>query len=243
VPNEHEPPGVPLGLEELYLRPWYLDLVYADPHLLILGDRGCGKTTLLRTWLHGLEQRYTPEQAKVILIDYRKTLIEFHHSEHLLRYAMTPEQVKEAVAFMEQELGQRLQASSEQPVELMQESKPWEGLHYYLFVDDYESVATLTPQMGNPLNALEGVVQAGREIGFHVVLARRVTDYARNNYDPIFRAIRNMECPGILMRGDPAEGRQVLYKQNISDALPPGRGILVRHDVAPLKVQIACPDP
>src|SRR5262249_428619 len=148
-PYEHEPAGVPLGLEELRLGPWYLDLVNDDPHLLVLGDRECGKTTLLRTWLRGLEQRSTPEQAQVILIDYRKTLIEFHRSAHLLRYAITPDQVKEVVNFLERELAQRLQMYSGQPVELMREPGPWVGKHYYLFVDDYEGIATPSPQTSN----------------------------------------------------------------------------------------------
>ena len=242
-PYEHEPAGVPLGLEELRLGPWYLDLVNDDPHLLVLGDRECGKTMLLRTWLRSLEQRYTPEQAQVILIDYRKTLIEFHRSAHLLRYAITPDQVKEAVNFLERELGQRLQMYSGQPVELMREPGPWVGKHYYLFVDDYEGIATPSPQTSNPLNPLEGMLQSAHEIGFHVVLARRVTDLGRTNYDPIFRTIRNMDCPGLLMNGDPAEGRQALHKQNVSDALPPGRGILVRRGFSPVMVQIARSDP
>lgn len=243
VPYEHEPAGVPLGLEELRLGPWYLDLVNDDPHLLVLGDRECGKTTLLRTWLRGLEQRYTPEQAKIILIDYRKTLVEFHRSAHLLRYAITPDQVKEVVNLLGQELEQRLRIYSEQPVEHMREPEAWAGQHYYLFVDDYEGVATPSPQTSSPLNPLEGFLQSAREIGFHVVLARRVMDLGRTNYDPIFRTIKNMDCPGLLMNGDPSEGRQALHKQNISDALPPGRGILVRRGTSPMMVQIARSDP
>src|SRR5207245_2899864 len=136
-----------------------------------------------------------------------------------------------------QELEQRLALSVEQPVEMMREPRPWDGLHYYLLIDDYEGVATPTPQAGNPLNPLEGLLQSGREIGLHIVMARRVSDFGRNNYDPIFRAIRSMECPGLLMRGDPVEGRQALHKQNISDALPTGRGILVSRGASPMMIQ------
>ncbi len=233
-----EPLGVPVGLEELRLDPLYIDLVGDDPHMLILGDRECGKTTLLRAWMRGIERRYTPEQARIVLIDYRKKLLEFSRSEHLLTYAVTPEQVEEAVRLLKEELEQRLKQSLQQPLDLMSEPQPWDGLHYYIFADDYEIVATQSPQNSNPLNPLESLMQSGHDIGLHVVLARRVTELSRSSYDPIFRSIRNMECPGLLMRGDPAEGRQALHKQNVSGVLPTGRARYVRRSVAPLMVQI-----
>ncbi|HEY7417721.1 MAG TPA: type VII secretion protein EccCb, partial [Ktedonobacteraceae bacterium] len=58
--------GVPIGLEESRLSPMCIDLQRDDPHFLILGDRECGKSTLIRTWIRGIEQLYTPEQAKVV---------------------------------------------------------------------------------------------------------------------------------------------------------------------------------
>lgn len=242
-PTPGETPGVPLGLEELRLSPFYLNLTGSDAHLIILGDRECGKTTLLRTWLRGLTQRYTPEQTRVILIDYRKTLVEFNRSEHLLAYAVSPEQVKEQVNFLKTEMEQRLAANIKLPAESSGQSQAWDGPHYYLVVDDYESVATGLPQNNNPLNPLEGLLTSAPEIGFHIVLARRVAELSRANFDPIFRSVRNMESPGLLMRGDPLEGRQAMHKQNISDALPTGRACYVARGAAPAMIQIARTDP
>ena len=140
VPYENEPTGVPIGLEELRLSPFYLSLVNKDAHLLLLGDRECGKTTLLRTWLRGLTKRYTPEQVKIILVDYRKTLIAWNRSEHIQTYAVTSDQVKGAVSALKTELEARLRASLNQSE---QEQQPaWSGPHYYIVVDDYEGVAT-----------------------------------------------------------------------------------------------------
>lgn len=204
-------------------------------HLLILGDRECGKTTRLRTWLHELEQRFTPEQVGVVLIDFRKTLLEFQRSPYLLTYAATMEQVKDAILRLKEHLEQRLEASQKQTGE----PRTWAGQQWNLVVDDYESVAIMTSQTSNPLNPLEPFVQAGRELGFHLLLARRVTDFGRNAYDPIFKSIKHMGCPGLLMRGDPIDGRQALHKQNISDTLPAGHGILVRRSSGPMLIQVA----
>lgn len=163
-------------------------------HLLILGDRECGKTTRLRTWLHELEQRFTPEQVGVVLIDFRKTLLEFQRSPYLLTYAATMEQVKDAILRLKEHLEQRLEASQKQTGE----PRTWAGQQWNLVVDDYESVAIMTSQTSNPLNPLEPFVQAGRELGFHLLLARRVTDFGRNAYDPFSKASNTwavLVCP------------------------------------------------
>ncbi|HET8913513.1 MAG TPA: type VII secretion protein EccCa [Ktedonobacteraceae bacterium] len=232
-------PGVPIGLEEFRLGPQCIDLFQNDPHFLILGDRECGKTTCLRTWIRGLQHYHTSQQVQVILIDYRKTLLDMSRNAHVQTYAIMAEQVKEAIKQLKVELESRLAELSAQPVEQFSGVRAWNGTHYVLIVDDYEMVATPDPRSGNPLNPLEGLLQSAHEIGFHLVLARRVANFGQTNMDPIFRGLKNMEGPGLLMRGDPTEGRMVLHKQSITDALPRGRGTLVRRSYPPTLVQVA----
>lgn len=228
-----EPSGVPIGLEELRLSPFYLDVTNGNPHLIILGDRECGKTTLLRTFLRGLMQRYTPEQAKVFVVDYRKTLVEFQRSEYLVAYATTPDQAQKTAEALDAEMEKRLKEIAQA------ENRAWSGPRYYVVADDYEGVATASPQNNNPLNTFESFLVSGQDIGLHLLLARRVTDLGRSNYDPIYRAIKNAEMPGLLMRGDPVDGRQALHKQNISGDLPTGRAIFVMRNAAPALIQTA----
>ncbi|HET8843614.1 MAG TPA: type VII secretion protein EccCb, partial [Ktedonobacteraceae bacterium] len=243
LPSNEEPVGVPIGLEEQRLSPFYINFTSSDAHLIALGDRECGKTTLLRTWLRGFVQRYTPEQAKVVLIDYRKTLAEFNRSEHLQAYVVSSDQAKDQVVFLKEELERRLAANLKLPADRSGQEKAWVGPHYYMVIDDYESVAGSMPQNSNPLNPLEGLVTSGLEVGFHIMLARRVAELSRANFDPIFRTVRNMESPGLLMRGDQIEGRQAMHKQNISDALPTGRAWYVSRGASTLAIQIARTNP
>lgn len=238
-PYEQEPAGVPVALEELQLNPFYLNFGGSDAHLLVLGDRECGKTTFLRTWMHGLIQRSTPEQARIILVDYRKTLSDFSRGEHFQSYVLTPDQMREAVTLLKAELDARLIENMRQSSDASGKTMSWSGPQYYLVVDDYESVATPSPQNGNPLNPLEGFLSSGAEVGLHVILVRRIAEIGRTNFDPIFRGVKNMEAPGLLMRGDPVEGRQVLHKQSISGTLPVGRACYVARGVAPTLIQIA----
>lgn len=236
LPSPDEPSGVPIGLEELRTGPFYLQMAGSDLHFLVLGDRECGKTTLLRTWIRGLTQRYTPEQAKILLVDYRKGLVEFQRSEHLLAYVSTPDQTEAAADRLDAILVKR-QAEMAQTA-----NQSWDGPRYYVVVDDYEGMATLNPQNANPLNTLESFLLAGQDIGLHLLLARRVSEFARTNYDPIYRAVKNTEAPGLLMRGDPAEGRQALHKQTVSADQLTGRGLYVSRNAPPMLIQVARSD-
>ncbi len=240
LPSPDEQPGVPIGLEEVRISPFYVNMASGDLHLLILGDRECGKTTLLRTWIRSLMQRYTPEQAKILLIDYRKTLVEFQRSEHLMAYAITPDQATEAAERLDAEMLKRQEECLQAPDG--QTGQAWSGPRYYVVADDYEGVATASPQNNNPLNTLESFLVSGEDIGLHLILARRVTELVRATYDPIFKAVKNTEAPGLLMRGDPAEGRQALHKQNISGELPTGRAIYVTRNTPPTLIQVARSD-
>src|SRR5204862_389332 len=64
APGSDLEPGVPVGVSEHDLGPVYLDLRGGDPHFLVLGDSGAGKTSLLLTFLLGLTARQGPGQAR-----------------------------------------------------------------------------------------------------------------------------------------------------------------------------------
>src|SRR5205823_591954 len=101
-------PGLPIGLDEFRLDPVYIDLTTGDPHFLIFGDMECGKTTLLRTWITGLRKRYAPTNARVVIVDYRKNLLDLAEGEHLFAYACTQQMVKECIDKLKKELEQRM---------------------------------------------------------------------------------------------------------------------------------------
>ncbi len=225
APGAAEPAGVPIGLEEVQLDPVYLDLIGAGPHFIIMGDTECGKTSLLRAWLTGIERRYPPEQASFAIIDLRKTLLDKAESPNLLTYAYTPQLAKTCVERLKQELEARRSPDTELSIQALRNPKTWTGPHYFLFVDDYESVISPT---GNPLSPLADFLLQARDIGFHLVLARRVGGAARQSMEPVFQRLREMSTSGLIMNGDPQEG--VLLGAQKAAPLPPGRGYLVRRN-------------
>ena len=60
-----EQSGVPVGLVERGMVPWWFDVGGAEPHFFVYGDSESGKTTFLRTRLTSLAARRIDE-ARVV---------------------------------------------------------------------------------------------------------------------------------------------------------------------------------
>ncbi|GCE06557.1 type VII secretion protein EccCb [Dictyobacter aurantiacus] len=238
-PASDQPAGVPLGLEEFRLDPLYIDLLGAGPHFLILGDMECGKTTLLRTFLRGIEQHYTPAEARFGIIDYRKTLLDFVDSKHLLMYAYNPPTLAECVGNFQADLDKRMKVGADLPLHQLRSRQRWSGIHYFLFVDDYDSI--VTSPSSSPLGPLVEFLLSGKDIGFHLVLARRVGGMGRASFEPVLQRLREMGTATLIMSGDPQEGR-IIHGYAASQQ-PPGRGSLVQLKTPPTLVQVAYTEP
>lgn len=232
APGTDQQSGVPLGLEELELQPVYIDLLADNPHFLLLGDSQCGKTALLRAWMRGLQRRYTPDQVQFIIVDYRRGLLDLTKSTYLFAYACTPPMLKECIERLKSELEKRVLSGANLSVEELSQPARWNGPHYILFIDDYELLAAPS---GNPLLPLVELIGQGRDIGFHIVLARRVGGTARSSLEPVYQRIKEMGSPGLIMDGEPQEGP--LLGTQRATTLPPGRGYLIRRGHRPALVQ------
>jgi DNA segregation ATPase FtsK/SpoIIIE, S-DNA-T family len=233
-------PGVPLGLEEFRLDPVYVDLMTADSHFLIFGDMECGKTTLLRTWMAGLKLRYTAAEARIVIVDYRKSLLDQAEGDHFFGYACTFPMLKECVEKLKNELGDRMHSGAAPSLEQLRNPRRWMGPHYFVFVDDYEAVVASDPA-GRPLASLVELLQNARDVGIHLILARRVGGASRAFLEPVMQRLREMSSPGIIMSGDPGEG--ALLGTQRASSLPPGRGYFVRRNHPPALVQVVLPEP
>ncbi len=66
----------------------------------------------------------------------------------------------------------------------------------------------------------------GRELNFHVVLARRTAGAAQGVYESTFMAVRDSGATGLMLSGDRSEGQ--LLGAVRPRRLPRGRALLVR---------------
>jgi S-DNA-T family DNA segregation ATPase FtsK/SpoIIIE len=108
----------------------------------------------------------------------------------------------------------------------------------FLVVDDYDLVAT--PQ-GSPVQALQPLLAQARDVGLHLVVARRSGGASRALYEPVIQSLRDLAAPGLVLAGSPDEGPLI---GNVRPSLaPPGRGRLVTRDRGVEVVQLAWRDP
>jgi type VII secretion protein EccCb len=322
------PAGLPLGVEEHRLDTVWLDLFEGAPHLLVLGDGGCGKSSLLRRIARGLAALYPPEEVALLVMDLRRGLLDLASLPNLAGYACTPATVAQAVDHLHRELTERTPADSglppgppngpgspsappigagpegpggslappvmgglnltglqdgglrlRQPVgaglngadprdanprlppngtqmpdrsQTTHPPSPTPGPRdadsptglvgapvrarprWVVLVDDYD---LLPAAAGSPLLPLLDLLGLGRELGFHLVLTRRVAGAARAAFEPVFQRLRALGGSGLVMGGDPGEGPLLGHQR--AAPLPPGRGFLVRPRRAPALVQVA----
>ncbi|NHC44040.1 type VII secretion protein EccCa [Motilibacter aurantiacus] len=224
--------ALPLGVRESDLSLVALD-PDADPHFLCFGDVESGKTALLRTLVAGITSRYTPDEARLIVVDYRRTLLDVVEGPHLLSYATSGTALAPMVSEVMGSMQRRLPGPDVRPEQLRARSW-WSGPELFLVVDDYDLVVTPSE---NPLAPLAPLVPQARDIGLHVVLARRSGGAGRALFEPVLQRLRETGTPGVVLSGSRDEG--VLLGDVRPSPQPPGRGTLVDRRVGPQLVQVA----
>jgi S-DNA-T family DNA segregation ATPase FtsK/SpoIIIE len=232
-PGEDGEPGVPVGVAEPALAPLRLDLLGDEPHLVVYGDGGSGKSSLLRTYLAGLCARHRPEQVSVLLVDYRMRLREVVPRTHLHADAGTPAAAREALLQLRELAESRMPSDSLEP-DTLRRRLWWSGPDVVVVVDDYDLVSTPS---GNPLLPLVDVLAQGRDLGIHLVTARRAGGAARALFEPPLQRLRELGAPGIILAGERQEG--ALVGPFPAAPRPPGRGMYVRRGRRPAMLQIA----
>ncbi len=223
---------IPVGIAEADLRPVVLDFT-TEPHFVVYGDAECGKSSFLRALATSIVTRFTPEQARVILVDYRRSLLGAVETPHLIGYgtaaAHTADLVESAAGYMQG----RIPGPEVTPAQLRDRSW-WSGPELFVLVDDYDLVAS---GPSNPLRALEEHLPQARDVGLHLVLVRRSGGAARAQYEPVVQRLRELSTSGLVMSGSAEEG--ALVGPVRPGPLPPGRGRLFTRREGVRLVQLA----
>jgi S-DNA-T family DNA segregation ATPase FtsK/SpoIIIE len=232
--NERPVAGVPVGIAEADLRPVGIDLTKDDAHLVVFGDAGAGKTQFLRRWLTGLTELYSAWEARVVLFDYRRALLGVVPDDHLGAYAGDGTTAGVYVEQVCAKLRERLPPPNVTPQQLRARDW-WQGPDIYVVIDDYD---LLGGGLQSPLAPLVEFVPHAREVGLHIVAARRVTGSSRSSIaDQLLVRLKEMGCSGLVLSGDRREG--AVIGEERAEVRPPGRGVLVRRGHPSALLQIA----
>jgi S-DNA-T family DNA segregation ATPase FtsK/SpoIIIE len=217
-----------LGLQEHRLRPVAVDFD-RHAHLLILGDSECGKTATLRTLCREIVRTKRPEQAQLLIVDVRRSLLGVVESQHLRGYAMSPSALGALLPSLLDLLRRRMPPHDATQAQLQTRSW-WSGPDLYLMVDDYDLVAG---PAGNALAPILEFLPYTRDLGLHLVVAQRSGGAERALFDPVLTGLRDVGCMTLTMSGRPPFGSREPAR------LPAGRGILATRPGDEQLVQVA----
>ena len=191
---------LPFAVDEATLAPVFLDFA-ADPHFLVLGDTETGKSNLLHLIADGIVTRYSLEQARMIVIDYRRSLLDAADTEHRIGYAPSSAAAVALLNDAREALVARLPPADLTADQLRNRSW-WHGSDLYVIVDDYDLVAGVT----NPLLPLVDLLPQASDIGLHLVLARSAGGAGRAMFEPVIQRLREMGSTALLMSASKDEG-------------------------------------
>ncbi|MGA5756850.1 type VII secretion protein EccCa [Nonomuraea bangladeshensis] len=218
-PEQTGPGRIAIGIDEDSLAPVSLDFDN-DPHFVVFGDNECGKSNVLRLVMEGLVARKTPSEAMMIVIDYRRSLLDTAVTDHRIGYAASSTAAAELIQDARSALLKRLPPADLTPEQLRSRSW-WQGSDLYIVVDDYDLVATSS----NPLAPLADLLPQARDIGLHLVLARQAGGASRAMFDQAVQRMKEMASPALIMSGNREEGP--LFGNIRPTPLPTGRGYYV----------------
>lgn len=221
-----------LGVDENNLAPIGVDPA-EEPHLYLFGDSDSGKTAMLRTYASEVMRLYTPQEAQIFAVDYRRGLLGEIPDEYLREYFTTEDQVAQDIPELAAYLRSRLPGPDVTPEQLRARSW-WSGAEVFVLVDDYDLVVT---SAGSPLAALVPLLAQASDVGLHLVVTRRTGGASRASYESVMQSLHDLASPGILLSGSPDEGPLIGNLKPVPAV--PGRGRLVSRETGNNVIQVA----
>ncbi|MBB5918752.1 S-DNA-T family DNA segregation ATPase FtsK/SpoIIIE [Nocardia transvalensis] len=213
--------AVPFGIRESDLSPATVDFGIST-HFAVLGSSGCGKSTVLATLLESIRTRFTADQARVLLIDYRRQHMEAIPTEQQVGYLTSERDLVEALPVFARKMRERRPPDNVTPQQLKERSW-WSGPEIFVVVDDYHMVVPRGAM--NPLDSLKDLIVDGRDTGFHFIAARNIAQADMALYDSVLGQVKNLNCSGLIMDGTKMDGMLIGDVKPMKQ--PVGRGILV----------------
>ena len=140
----------------------YLDMIQ-QPHLLIAGATGSGKSTVIHGLINAILY-YAPCEKQLILIDSKRVeLIEYSKLPHTLFRATEPRQIDAILTAMIKELERRFKRMEKAKI------KFYNGSDIYIIIDELADL--ITTQKKTVLPPLKRLAQLGRAAKIHLILA------------------------------------------------------------------------
>ncbi len=236
-----DPWSIPFAMGETALQPVVLTS-RSIPNLLVMGRQGCGKTSTLASIGQAITAGFSPEQAQIVIIDPKTSLIGKVQGPHVRAYAYTAEDIDDVLESLAGELAHRLPPSGLSQEELLTRTS-WEGPHYFVLIDDEQELRANGAVLGKPgaVGPLLPLIERSREIGLHIIASRLPGNWAgASAMNPLLQRLTSSRTPTLFMDNDPTAVK--VFGRVNAQQLPPGRGLLVSTEGAIEGVLVAEPN-
>ncbi|WP_345571293.1 type VII secretion protein EccCa [Streptomyces plumbiresistens] len=212
--------GVAFALDEDNLEPVFVDFEQ-DPFFLVFGESESGKSNLLRLMIKQLTERYPGHEAKLFVIDNRRSLLDVTPASHLAEYIPMSNAMDHHMGALA-DLMKRRAPTADVTAQQLRDRSWWQGPTVYVVIDDYDLVSTSS---GNPLAGLTELLPFARDVGVRFIIARSTAGAGRASYEAFMQRIKELGAQGVVLAGDPGEGD--LLGGVRPRPMPAGRGIFV----------------
>ncbi|GGU60037.1 type VII secretion protein EccC [Streptomyces daghestanicus] len=212
---------VAVGWDEQRLQPVWHDFS-ATAHLLAFGDGETGKTNLLRLMARAITARFRPEEARILLGDPDRNLLDVVPEEYRVGYAVDNQGLRELAGNTVVSMSKRLPGSDVTPEQLARRDW-WQGPRLFMLIDDYDMFASTS--VDSPIAPLVPLLAQGANIGMHLVVARSTSGAMRAMMDPALRRLWELGNPALVFSYPKEEGKFIGEVK--PRTLVPGRAQLV----------------
>ncbi|MFL0579929.1 hypothetical protein [Dietzia sp. 179-F 9C3 NHS] len=163
----------------------------------------------------------TPEEAKSLLVDYRRSLLGVVPQDHLAGYISSAKSAPALIPYFQSRL-----PGDDVTAEQLATRSWWTGPEIYVVVGDHDLVA---PTAGaDPLSDLHQFLPEARAVGLHMVLTQRMGGVSRAMFSGTIAKLRELSVDMLVMSGSTDE--DTIVGKLKPNPLPPGRGPLVSRD-------------
>lgn len=229
---DHPERGIAVGVGEADLAPVFLDFD-RDPFLLVLGESESGKTAVLRLLVKQLCERYPRDEARLLVGDFRRSLLTALPEEYIGTYAATGAKLTADMKAVRGLMQERAPGPDITPQQL-RAGRWWDGPLLFVLIDDYDLVAT---GANHPLSQLADQLPYARDVGVRFIVARNSAGASRGMFEPFLQRLRELGAQGLALSTDRSEGE--LFPGVRARPFPPGRGTLVTRRRGSHQIQTA----
>ena len=217
---------IPLGVGGPRLEPVWC----ASGHVVAAGGAGCGKSTFIATTIRAIEA-LPRDEARMVILDPRRAHLGRASDDMIAAYGASTTSIDDAVKALCHTLASRLPGADISPSELAARSW-WQGPELYLVIDDLDLVNDAV------LRDLAEYIPHARDIGLHVICARKLSGISRALFGGFLGAVKDIHPDALVMDGTRDEGSVFGVRPG---PLAPGRATLVQLGSTVGAIQVAAP--